>query len=111
MSNPTVNFRISKFQLARGLQIIRQLEPNYQLTSISKLVKTIYTDYIAKMTLGKSDAVPQHYLDEIESLLNTPRGKIPSFMEFTKDIPIKIKEEKSIKSSVEDFSPPENWGE
>jgi hypothetical protein len=101
--NPIINFRLSPFQLARGLQIIRQLEPNYQLTSISKLVKTLYIDYLAKMSLNKPDAVPQHYLDEIESMLYTPKKPITSLKEFARS------QNDSIISTVEDFSPPKDW--
>ena len=116
MPSPTIHFRLSTYQLARGLQIVRQLEPNYQLTSISKLVKAIYLDYLAKMTLHKKDSVPQQYVDEIESLLYKPGRKnttlqdiakmksTPSVEKTNKNEP----PEESIKSSVTDFSlPPE----
>jgi len=48
MSNPTVSFRISNYQLARGLRAIRQIEPNWYLTSPANIIKTIFIDYIAK---------------------------------------------------------------
>lgn len=48
MSNPTVSFRISDYYLARGLRAIRQIEPNWQLTTPANLIKTIFIDYIAK---------------------------------------------------------------
>ncbi len=48
MSNPTVSFRISNYHIARGLRAIRTIEPNWQLTTISDLVRTIFNDYIAK---------------------------------------------------------------
>lgn len=48
MSNPTVSFRISDFHLARGLRAIRQLEPAWNITSCSDLIRTIFNDYIAK---------------------------------------------------------------
>ena len=111
MSNPTISFRLSKYQIARGLQIIRQLEPNYQFTSISKLIKTLYIDYLTKMSLSRDAAVPQHYLDEVESLLYSISKPPLTLSEMAKKMSVSPIEEKSIKSSVEDFSPPEDWDE
>lgn len=111
MGNPIINFRLSPYQLARGLQIIRSLEPDYQFSSASRIVKVIYLDYLAKMSLGKEDTVPQHYIDEIESLLYKPKETTKNLKDFTKEIVINKPDEKSIKSSVEDFSPPEDWEE
>ena len=108
MSNPTVNFRLSIYQLARGLQIIRNLEPNYQLISISNIVKTLYFDYLAKMSINKKDNVPQHLIDEIESLIYNPNKPIKTLIDLVKSENI-VANEKTIKSSVEDFSPPEDW--
>jgi len=48
MSNPTVSFRISDYHLARGLRAIRLLEPDWQLTTPSNLIRTIFNDFIAK---------------------------------------------------------------
>ena len=48
MSNPTVSFRISDYHLARGLKAIRTIEPAWQLTTPSNLIRTIFNDYIAK---------------------------------------------------------------
>lgn len=48
MSNPTVSFRISNYHLARALRAIRILEPSWQLTTPSDLIRTIFNDYIAK---------------------------------------------------------------
>ena len=48
MSNPTVSLRLSNYHLARGLRAIRLIDPEWQLTSTSDLVKTIFNDYIAK---------------------------------------------------------------
>lgn len=117
MPNPTIHFRLSPYQLARGLQIVRQLEPNYQLVSISKLVKAIYLDYLAKMSYTKTDSVPQHYVDEIEALLYKPMERKITFQDIAKmkhntktETSNKADEpnEESIKSSVTDFSlPPE----
>ena len=48
MSNPTVSFRISDYHLARGLRAIRSIDPTWQLTTTSDLIRTIFIDYIAK---------------------------------------------------------------
>ena len=69
MANPIIKFRLSVFQIARGLQIIRDLDPDYVPTSIGQIIKTAYFDYLAKMTMGRSNNIPQHYIDEIENLL------------------------------------------
>jgi len=112
--NPTINFRLSPQQLARGLQIIRNLEPTYKLISPSKIVKTIYFDYLAKMTLNKSNSVPQKYLEEINLLLeNKNKKNIKDFNSLKTFIQTNNQDEnndeKSVISSVEDFSPPEDW--
>ena len=75
MSSPIITFRLTPNQLARGLQIVRSLEPNFQLTSLSQLVKIIYTDYLAKMTLGQTDEVDQDIMQEIQMFISTPKKK------------------------------------
>lgn len=76
MKNIRITFRLSPYQLARGLQVIRQLEPTYQLTSINELVKTIYHDYLAKMTINKLDSVPANLINEITNFIETPKNQI-----------------------------------
>jgi hypothetical protein len=76
MKSIRINFRLSHYQLARGLQVMKQLEPTYQLTSINDMVKTIYHDYLAKMTLNKTSAVPTSFLAEINSFINTSNQKL-----------------------------------
>ena len=109
MSNPTISFRLSTYQLARGLQIIRKYEPDYQPTNISKIVKLIYLDYLAKMTMYKPDKDPQYYIDEIESIIYKTRKSTINFKEFQQEINISNEDEKSVKTNVEDFSPPKEW--
>ena len=75
MSSPIITFRLTPHQLARGLQIVRSLEPNFQLISLSQLVKIIYTDYLAKMTLIQSDEVDQDIMQEIQIFILNPRKK------------------------------------
>ena len=109
MSNPVVTFRLSVSHLARGLQIIRDLEPDYILTSHSRIVKDIYFDYLAKMTLNKKSTIPQHLIDEVENnLYKTKRiNNFNRFVNNLKNEPKKVP--KAIKSSVEDFEPPTDW--
>ena len=117
MPNPTINFRLSPYQIARGLWIIRKLEPNYQPTSVSQLVKLLYLDYLAKMSYGRSDVVPAELVQEIKMMLAP--GKAPQIMlddlmkqdtpleELTLfDLPSK---EKSSISTATDLSPNADW--
>jgi len=75
MSSPIITFRLSAHQLARGLQIVRSLEPNFQLTSLSQLVKIIYTDYLIKMTLGQTDEVSPDIMQEIQVFILNPKKR------------------------------------
>ena len=75
MSSPIITFRLTPHQLAHGLQIVRSLEPNFQLTSLSQLVKIIYTDYLAKMTIGQTDEVDQDIMQEIQIFIINPKKK------------------------------------
>jgi hypothetical protein len=109
MSNPTISFRISTYQLARGLQIIHRLEPNYQLTSISQIVRTIYLDYLAKMSLNKSDTVLQQYLEDINNLLAQKKHNNPTIRDIYQITNDNNEQEESIINSVTDFSPPADW--
>lgn len=125
MSNPTISFRLSQHQIAAGLNIVRQLEPKYKFSSPSKLVKTIYFDYIAKMTLGKGDVIHQHLLDEVDDYFasqNIISNKFTTFQNFIdnnneessnndKDPLIEdcSNNSESIKSTVENWYPPEDW--
>jgi len=76
MKNVRITFRLSPYQLARGLQTIRQLEPEYHLISINDLVKTIYHDYLSKMTLNRLDRVPDEIMAEILDAINSPAESI-----------------------------------
>lgn len=57
MQNQRINFTLSKHHLASGLQAIRQLDPNYQITSISQIVKTCFFDYLAKTNYNKPNDI------------------------------------------------------
>lgn len=67
MANPQVNFRLSSYQIARGLRILRKLEPTYQFTSIHQIIKDCYLDYIAKMSIGTEDQIYFQDVEEIKS--------------------------------------------
>ena len=69
MSKIRVTFHLSTKQLAYGLQTIRQLEPNYQLTSINNLVKSIY------LINNNTTDVPANIIEEINSFINKPAVK------------------------------------
>ena len=114
MSNPVISFRLSTYHLARGLQIIRDLEPDYVLTSHSRIVKDLYIDYLAKMTINKKSEIPQHLIDEVENNLYAPKSinNLEKFVNNMPEIQKKVKRpkaEKAIKSSVENFAPPADW--
>lgn len=126
MSNPNINFRLSHYQLARGLWLIRKLEPTYKPSSASQMVKLIYTDYIAKMNYGRSDIVPPEIVTEVEVLcsknraqdisfetfINQQKGKnLPTPEEVSKPTsnPIKPDDDKSVITTVTDFSPSADW--
>lgn len=65
MSNATVSFRLSNFQLARGLRAVRTLEPSWELITASDLLRTVFNDYIAK-----SEHLHNHSLDVIPNLIH-----------------------------------------
>lgn len=114
MPNPTINFRLSEFNLARGLHIIRQLEPNYQITSASHIVKTCFFDYIAKMNFNRSADVPTEITIELNNFLNNKQPAGLSLddlidMQSQPDEPAIPSSDKSTITSVSDFSPPDDW--
>lgn len=120
MSNPTVSFRISKYHLARALHVVRQLEPNYSLTSTSHLVKTCFFDYLAKMNLARTAEVPSEIIIELNDfLMNRSDAKSQSIslddlIEQHEEHELNqgkkpSKDDKSDISSVSDFSPPDDW--
>ena len=74
MKSARIVVRLTPYQIARGLQIIRQLEPNYQLISVNDVVKTIYHDYISKMSINRSASVPQEIVNEVVDLLRNTKS-------------------------------------
>jgi len=65
MKSARISFLLQPYQLARALQTIRQLEPKYKLLSINDMVKTIFHDYLAKMSMNRDDSVSNELLSEI----------------------------------------------
>lgn len=76
--NPTITFRLTPYQIARGLQIIRQFEPNYVPSTPNKIVKMLYLDYLAKMNINRSDDVPLNLLNEVNLMLNQNKKSEPN---------------------------------
>ena len=113
MANPHISFRLSKYQIARGLKIIRLIEPDHSPVSVSQLVKTIYIDYLAKTSLQSVGDVNDDDIAEVESLLSQPSKKL-TFDTFKQSLQqaevIKNEPETNSEiSTVSDFAPPEEW--
>jgi len=81
MPNPQISFRLSIYQLARGLKILRTYEPNHMPTSLSQLVKALYIDYLTKTSLEQTDVVSDADIAEIHNLI-TPKSKAMSLIDF-----------------------------
>lgn len=121
MSNPTIQFRLDPYHIARGLQLLRRLDPHFKPTSISTIVKILYIDYCAKMTVNTKDSIEPEIWKEVH-ILCQEKGMPPSDptlqeilalaksrenkpIESTPTIPA-IPQSDSEKSVVTDFSPP-----
>ena len=119
MPNPTISFRLSPYQIARGLWLIRKLEPDYKPASASKIVKLLYMDYLAKMSIGRSDVLPAELLEEVKELtfLKKPKealqlNDIISRQKSHLEVPTMDntpKEDESIITTVTDFRLPADW--
>jgi len=72
MKSIRITIRLTPNQLARGLQIVRQLDSTYKFTGINDLVKSIYQDYLAQMTFNRLEEVPSNILDEIIHFIDKP---------------------------------------
>jgi hypothetical protein len=118
MSNTQISFRLSPYQLARGLRIIRLLEPNHAPSSLSQLVKTIYIDYLAKTSLQSGGDVTPADVVEKESIIQTKQTpmSLQAFQNITQASHVTKSThalsndpDKSVITSVSDFSPPYDW--
>ena len=90
MKGQIISFRLSMPALANGLVAIRRLEPNYQPTSIHKMVQLIYYDYCSKMSMGHTDEIPEDIMTEILMLI--PGEKKRTSTGKDKDILAKLNE-------------------
>jgi hypothetical protein len=120
MPNPIINFRLSPYQIARGLWIVRKLEPEYKPVSASQMIKMLYLDYLAKMSIGRSDVLPIELLEEVKTLVSSPKAEKalqlddiisrqkPTIFDFPTQ-ETSPKEDESIISTVTDFSLPTEW--
>jgi len=75
MRSPTISFRLSNHQLARGLACILRLEPKYRASSIHAMVKMVFIDYCAKMDMGYSSEIAPNVWHELEKILPGCRKK------------------------------------
>lgn len=115
MSNPTVTFRLNKYQLARGLWLLRQHEAAFRPSSASHIVKTLYLDTIAKHTLNRPDPANPQLMNEVQRLLSRKQRPETTFEDFLQDMaipdqpPQPAEDDQSIIRTVTDFSPPTDW--
>lgn len=124
MPNPTVSFRLTPYQLAQGLQIIRMHNKDYIPSSINMLVKSIYKNYLTQFS-KTSGQMPAELLDEITFLLpskdRTARQKAnqitfdkilscekPELLQPSNMEEQPIMTESKITTAT-DFSPPTDW--
>ena len=68
MPNPAISFRLSNYQLAVALKILKSLEPNISPSSKSSIVKTIFHDWVAKHSFAKAHDISIQDYDELEQL-------------------------------------------
>ena len=92
MKSVRITFRLKPYQLAKGLQTIRQLEPSYKIISLNDIVKEIYHDYIAKMSLNRNESIAPELIKEIISFV----GKSSSPKSITLDDLIAIKPQQDL---------------
>ena len=70
MSNHSIRIKLTPFQLANGLKIIRESDPDFQLISLNQLVYAVYNDCVAKTILNTTNDLSQELIDEINTLVN-----------------------------------------
>ncbi|HKL47954.1 MAG TPA: hypothetical protein VJ878_04720 [Candidatus Izemoplasmatales bacterium] len=123
MKNPTISFRLTPYQLAKGLRSIRAFDPTYNPESLNKMVKTIFFDYINKfdnmqdLSIRQMDEItlltPSKYLThknqaEKITLDTIIKKEKPTWLEES-SVEETSKETDSTITSVTDFSPPPDW--
>lgn len=64
-----VEFLLSINELAHGLGIIQALEPSYTPVSLNAMVRLVYRDYLAKMSLVSNPVATQAALEQIKRMI------------------------------------------
>jgi len=72
MSSPIITFRLSTNQIARGLALIRSVEPTYKLINLNQFVKSIYINYLE---INQPILIAPAILKEVELFVNSPNKK------------------------------------
>ena len=81
MASPQISFRLTAYQLARGLKVLRTIEPSHTPSSLSQLVKTLYIRQLSKASLDKTDTITDDDIAEINDLVNN-KSKAMSLLDF-----------------------------
>ena len=81
MASPQISFRLTAYQLARGLKVLRTIEPSHAPSSLSQLVKTLYIRQLSKASLDKTDTITDDDIAEINDLVNN-KSKAMSLLDF-----------------------------
>jgi len=109
MANPTISFRLNKYQIARGLDIILRSIPDYKPSSISNIVKICYLDYVAKMGKETSLTTSNKATEKIKALttstdpLNDILSELQTSSEKTESIGTENIGSKATSNDVKDF--------
>jgi len=109
MPNPVISFRLSNYQLAIALKILKSLEPNIHPLSKSAIVKTIFHDWIAKHSFAKATDISVQDYTELEQLTANRQKtiKLSDFQQIMSNTEITKKLNKSLgipsKQAIEAF--------
>lgn len=92
MSKQRITISLTEYQIAKGIQILKQIEPRYKLTNLSDMIKIIYNNYLAKMNPDKTDTNLLDSLNELQAFLAQPPSKsttisLESLIELDSKIP------------------------
>jgi hypothetical protein len=64
-----ISFLISVNELAHGLEIIQALEPSYYPVSMNQMVRLVYRDYLAKMSIVSSPVPTERAAEIVKRVL------------------------------------------
>jgi len=74
--NIQISFRLNKYQLAHGLEILKALEPSYKPASLTSMVKLIVQDWIGKMSAATKPWPSLESQEEISKIMmQTAEGR------------------------------------